>query len=59
MTNQDISKKPTKNSYIIIEINASPGIFMHHSPYKGRPRNVAKEIIDILFPETKGKYIGK
>jgi len=59
MTNQDISKKPTKSSYIIIEINASPGIFMHHSPYQGKSRNVAKEVIDILFPETKGKYIGK
>ena len=57
MTNQDISKKPTKNSYIIIEINSSPGIFMHYSPYQGKSRNVAKEIIDILFPETKGKYV--
>ncbi|MCK4891980.1 MAG: hypothetical protein KAS78_04910 [Candidatus Pacebacteria bacterium] len=57
MTNNNISKKPTKNSYIIIEINASPGIFMHHFPYQGKSRNVAKGIIDILFPETKGKYI--
>ena len=55
MTNQDISKKPTKNSYIIIEINSSPGIFMHYSPYQGKTRNVAGAIIDILFPETKGK----
>jgi len=57
MTNKDISMKPTKNSYIIIELNASPGIDIHHFPYKGKPRNVAKGIIDILFPETKGKYI--
>jgi len=59
MTNKDISKKPTKNSYVIVEINSSPGIDIHHFPYKGKPRNVAKEIIDILFPETKGKYIEK
>ena len=59
MTNQDISKKPTKNSYIIIEINSYPGIFMHYSPYQGKSRNVAKGIIDILFPETRGKYIKK
>ena len=55
MISKDISKKPTKNSYIIVEINSSPGIFMHHFPYKGRSRNVTKEIIDILFPETKNK----
>ena len=55
MTNKDISEKPTKNSYIIIEINSSPMISMHHLPYKGEQRDVAKEIIDILFPETKAK----
>ncbi|MCK5085421.1 hypothetical protein KAK05_01790 [Candidatus Parcubacteria bacterium] len=53
MTNKDISEKPTKNSYIIIEINVSPMISMHHFPYQGKSRDVAKEIIDILFPETK------
>lgn len=53
MTNKDISKKPTKNSYIIIELNSSPGIYPQHFPYKGKPRNVAKGIIDLLFPETK------
>ena len=53
MTNKDISKKPTKNSCIIIELNSSPGIDIHHFPYQGKPRNVAKGIIDILFPETK------
>ena len=57
MTNKDISKKPTKSSYIIIELNSSPGIYLQHFPYQGKSRNVAKEIIDILFPETKGKYI--
>ena len=53
MSNKDISKKPTKNSYIIIELNPSPGLRMHHFPAIGKSRNVAKEIIDILFPETK------
>jgi len=57
MTNKDISKKPTKNSYIIVELNSSPGIYPQHFPYQGKSRNVAKEIIDILFPETKGKYV--
>jgi cyanophycin synthetase len=53
MTNKDILKKPTKNSYIIVELNSSPGIDPQHFPYQGKPRNVAKGIIDILFPETK------
>lgn len=57
MTNKGISQKPTRNSYIVIELNPSPGLRMHHFPYQGKSRNVAKEIIDILFPETKGKYI--
>lgn len=55
MTNKDISKKPTKGSYIIMEINASPGISMHHGPYEGKKRDVASGIIDIIFPETKKK----
>jgi D-alanine-D-alanine ligase-like ATP-grasp enzyme len=52
---KDITKKPTKNNYIIIEINASPMLSMHHIPYKGKSRNVAGEIVNIMFPETKNK----
>lgn len=50
---KDITKKLTKDNYIILEINESPGIDLHHLPYAGKSRNAAKEIIDILFPETK------
>ncbi len=56
MTSKNISEKPTKNSYVIIELNSFPAIYPQHFPSQGKPRNVAKEIIDILFPETKGKY---
>lgn len=49
----DITKNQDKNSYIIVEINSSPGIFMHHFPYQGKPRNVAGEILNIAFPEAK------
>lgn len=52
---EDITKEQTKDSYAIIEINASPMISMHHFPYEGKSRNVAKEIIDLAFPETKSK----
>lgn len=55
MLNQDISKKPTKKSYIVLEVNSSPGISLQHYPFNGTTIDVAKEIIDMLFPETKNK----
>jgi len=53
MVKGDISQKPKDFSYAVLEMNPSPGIFMHHFPYEGRPRPVAEDIIDLLFPETK------
>lgn len=49
---KDVTKAPSPDNYIIIEINDSPMISMHHVPYEGKPRDVAKEIIDMIFPET-------
>ncbi len=34
----------------IIEVNAAPGFRMHLDPYQGEKRNVAKPVIDMLFP---------
>ena len=34
----------------IIEVNGAPGFRMHLSPTKGQPRNVAKPVLDMLFP---------
>lgn len=61
MSSRDISKKPSKNSYVILEVNSSPGISMHYNPIEGETRDVAKDVIDLLFPETKGrvKRLGK
>ncbi|WP_433179214.1 cyanophycin synthetase [Actinoallomurus sp. CA-150999] len=40
----------------VIEVNASPGLRMHLAPYEGRPRDVAAEIIDRLYPPgTSGR----
>jgi cyanophycin synthetase len=50
---KDITVQQTPDNHIIVEINSSPGIFMHHFPYEGKPRNVAGDILDIAFPETK------
>jgi cyanophycin synthetase len=35
----------------VIEVNAAPGLRMHLSPAKGKARNVAEPIIDMLFPK--------
>jgi cyanophycin synthetase len=48
---EDISK-PIGKEGAIVEINAAPGIRMHHYPYKGKSRNVAKAIIDMMFKES-------
>lgn len=45
---EDIGK-PINKSGAIIEINAAPGIRMHHNPYMGVKRNVASLIVDKLF----------
>lgn len=50
---KDIAKPQNSGSYIIVEMNSSPGIDLHHFPFKGKQRNVAAEVIDIIFPETK------
>jgi cyanophycin synthetase len=32
----------------VIEVNASPGLRMHHFPLQGQPRNVAGKILDMV-----------
>ncbi len=39
----------------VIEVNAAPGIRMHHSPAAGRSRDVAGAIIDYLMAGTNGR----
>jgi len=46
----DISLPIKEGTGAIIEVNAAPGIRMHLYPSKGKPRNVGKNIIDMLFP---------
>lgn len=47
----DIQKTPG----VIIEMNPSPDLAIHHRPDSGQARDVTKYIIDLLFPETVGK----
>lgn len=46
----DIAEPVNVNNGAVIEVNAAPGIRMHHYPSKGKPRNVARAIVEKLFP---------
>lgn len=46
----DIAQPLSETTGAVIEVNAAPGIRMHHYPAQGRPREVAGAIIDHLFP---------
>lgn len=54
MTNT-IEKPQTEDSYRIIEINTVPGVHMHLRPAIGKSQNIAKYMVDLIFPETKEK----
>ena len=56
---KDITKEQDKGSYRIIEVNTVPGIHMHMRPSIGKPQNVAKYMVDMIFPETKEQENGK
>lgn len=47
-----LSKPIAKIGGAVIEVNAAPGLRMHLSPARGKSRNVAKPIIDMLFPKN-------
>lgn len=50
---QDITKPQTADSYVIIEMNDSPGFDIHDYPYRGKNRHAAREFLYLLFPELK------
>ncbi|MDP4171830.1 MAG: cyanophycin synthetase, partial [Bacillota bacterium] len=45
----DISSPLDPEKVTVVEVNAAPGIRMHHYPSKGKKRDVGKEIVDYLF----------
>ena len=46
----DISRSVRETGGGVIEVNAAPGLRMHIDPSVGAPRDVAKPIIEMLFP---------
>lgn len=49
----DITKNQSQDTYIIIEINDSPGFDIHDFPYRGKNRHAAREFLYLMFPELK------
>ncbi|MEX0895856.1 MAG: hypothetical protein WDZ94_02860 [Patescibacteria group bacterium] len=49
----DITKQQTDHSYVIIELNTSPGFDIHDAPYQGKNRHAAREFLYLLFPKLK------
>jgi cyanophycin synthetase len=46
---KDITKPLNRKEAVVVEVNAAPGIRMHHFPSKGKKRDVGKEIVQYLF----------
>lgn len=53
----DITKPLSEVGGGIVEVNAGPGFRMHLQPSEGTPRNVARPVIEMLFPEPKPSRI--
>jgi cyanophycin synthetase len=51
LISKDISKPFCFDHSAIIEVNAAPGIRMHHYPTKGKSRDAGKAIVDYLFKD--------
>ena len=49
----DIALPVTETGGGIVEINAAPGFRMHLEPSEGQARDVAKPVIDMLFPDKR------
>ena len=46
----DITKSVRETGGGVIEVNAAPGFRMHLDPSEGAPRDVARPVIEMLFP---------
>jgi cyanophycin synthetase len=50
LVDPDISQPFRAGAGGIVEVNAAPGIRMHHHPADGPPRDVGAAIVDMLYP---------
>jgi cyanophycin synthetase len=49
----DIGRSIRETGGGVIEVNAAPGLRMHIEPSQGAPRDVAKPIVEMLFPRGR------
>ncbi len=54
---QNLSEPLIDTGGVILEVNAAPGFRMHIAPSEGLPRNVAGNVIDMLYPYDKSARI--
>lgn len=40
----------------IVEVNSGPMISMHHLPWEGSPRNVARAVVEAMFPALRTDF---
>ncbi|MHB1652480.1 MAG: cyanophycin synthetase [Desulfitobacteriaceae bacterium] len=52
---EDISASYRKANGRIVEVNAAPGIRMHHFPSVGKAREVGKTVADLVLPKGNGR----
>ncbi|MGB9866617.1 MAG: cyanophycin synthetase [Bacillota bacterium] len=52
-----ISVPITPSTGAVIEVNACPGLRMHHFPWRGMPRDAGGAIVDMLFPDPERSRI--
>ncbi|MGA1793486.1 MAG: cyanophycin synthetase [Thermoplasmatota archaeon] len=57
MIAQDLSQPICEGCGGVIEVNAAPGFRMHLSPSEGKPRNIAANVMDMLFPPGSSSTI--
>ncbi|WP_309640267.1 cyanophycin synthetase [Flavobacterium sp.] len=53
----NISQPLRNTGGVVLEVNAAPGFRMHLEPSKGKPRNVAKAVVDMLYPQNSTSTI--
>jgi cyanophycin synthetase len=53
----DISRSIRETGGGVIEVNAAPGLRMHIEPSEGAPRDVARPIIEMLFPRGRASRV--
>jgi cyanophycin synthetase len=53
----DISRPLEEQGGVVVEINTSPGLWLHMAPWADNPRPVGEEIVASLFPPGTGGRI--